>query len=55
MNDTLQSHYEQLATELATDLPAGRHLSLALTALEESHLWATKAISLIDSEDNPDA
>lgn len=37
--------YESLAIVLATVVPAGRHQALAATALEESALWTSKAIT----------
>lgn len=41
----LRSAYSLCLTTLEDAAPAGRHRSLAVTALEESCLWAVKAVS----------
>ena len=41
---SLSSNFHVFAEDLLEDLPEGREKSLALTALEESYLWAAEAI-----------
>jgi DNA-binding transcriptional regulator YhcF (GntR family) len=42
---TIRTAYQEMARELIQALPASREQSLALTALEESSMWAVKAIT----------
>lgn len=44
-HDQIRKAHEQLAKKLLTDVPAGRHQSLALTALQESMMWCNAAIA----------
>jgi hypothetical protein len=41
----LNDHFTSLETRIKKFVPAGRRQSLALTHLEESAMWASKAIA----------
>lgn len=43
--DGIRTRCRELAIEIASTAPPGRHLSMALTALEEAATWAVKAIA----------
>ena len=45
--------YGDVADAIERDLPPGRHRSLALTALEESSMWAIKALSHASENQEP--
>jgi hypothetical protein len=45
---SLRGSYQVLACLLDKDIPACREQSLAFTALEESAMWAMKALALTD-------
>lgn len=40
-----RGHYWALADHLDETLPAGREAALAMTHLEQSHLWANAAVA----------
>lgn len=42
----LRARYLRLANEVVVRLPEGREASLAITHLEESLMWANKAIAM---------
>lgn len=44
-HERVRNLHRTLAHELVSVVPAGRHLSLALTALEESMHWSNAAIA----------
>lgn len=44
-HEAVRAAYRTLAHYVAGDTPAGRHQSLALTALQESCMWAMAAIA----------
>ena len=44
-HDAVRKAYQELAHTVAQGTPAGRHQSLALTALQESMMWANAAIA----------
>jgi hypothetical protein len=43
--EALRAHYKQLAYMILAMCPESRELSLALTKLEESNMWANAAIA----------
>ena len=45
MHDQTRRLYDDLAGYVLDSVPAGRHQSLALTALQESMMWANAAIA----------
>lgn len=45
MHDDVRAHCKALAHWLADNVPAGRHQSLAITALQEAQMWANAAIA----------
>ena len=45
MHDQIRRLYAELAGYVLDFVPAGRHQSLALTALQESMMWANAAIA----------
>ncbi len=44
-HDSVRAAYRTLAHFIAGQTPPGRHQSLALTALQESMMWANAAIA----------
>ena len=46
----LRGAYMRLVVHLDADIPESRWKSLAFTALEESAMWAMKALALTDPE-----
>lgn len=45
MHDATRRLYDELAGYVVDFIPPGRHQSLALTALQESMMWANAAIA----------
>lgn len=52
MHDNARQAFTALADWVLSNVPNGRHQSLALTALQESLMWANAAIA-IDTPANP--
>ena len=48
IHENVRAVYRQLATEVSETLPESREKSLAVTALEESLMWANAAIARND-------
>jgi hypothetical protein len=45
MHDEVRDAFAALARYVASSVPSGRHQALALTALQESMMWANAAIA----------
>lgn len=43
--EIIRESFETLESDIEARCPAGRYKSLALTALEQAHMWANKSIS----------
>lgn len=54
IHDAVRSEVLELADTLTTLVPAGRHRSLMLTALQEAMMWANAAVAC-DTEPEPGA
>lgn len=45
LHDRIRSRHKAMAETILSTTPAGRHQSLALTALQESMMWCNAAIA----------
>lgn len=53
LHDSTRAAYRTLAHFVAGQVPAGRHQALALTALQESMMWANAGIACDTVEAKP--